>query len=614
MYTFQSIISHTKRFIRNNFSELSLLVAIFVGSLLRIWRINDIPFPPNDSELFFGYYGWSLLHYQVDEFGKHWPMNFPSIGDFKYPGLAYLNILPAAIFGLSIVTVKFWSVFSGIILIPIIYLLSLLIFKNKVAAAYSSWLMALSPWGIILSRIGYENFVSVAFTTIGLTFLLLPFLKLNELGGIYSKISEHASKHQRLFLVSSLILFTISSFTYAAQRLFIPMILSILFVFSFVKESQLQKTRKTVLSFIVILTAIISISMIPWQNRGRTDAIIYNTMDASEANRQQELIMESGTSPVKTPVILTRLMVNKYRIMFSHLLNKYTNHFSVDYLFLKGDTSYERIPDTGQLLLIEIILLPLGIFALFKRPFNSYGFVVLSWLVIAPISSTITIGGMVNRASIMVPALVLISGLGVSFICSLRHKVKLLILPVIFIGIFFSAMYSTYQIFVIKPIHQPWYTETVNQQMVSEVLRIKDNYDAVAIPRDEYIFFLFYGKISPFDLISNSKIKPLNRQNPWDRVERYSNIYFNMRDCPSSGKENVLYLCKGQNVPQNSTVINVIRYRDGVPAYTFLTFYPISKMPDPLPTLPGRLFYMEDLESDLSRPDGMIKKDSPDIW
>lgn len=603
------------RFVKKYYAEIGLILSLLVGLILRIWRINDLPFPPNDSELFFGYYGWSLLHFHTDEFGTRWPINFPSIGDFKYPGLAYLNILPAAIFGLSFITARFWSVLTGIVLIPVIYLFSLLIFKSKPAALASAWLLALSPWSIVLSRIGYENHVAMVLSTIGLTLLLLSYLKLDELGSFYKKLSSYVIKRRKIFLIMSAVFLAFASFTYAAERMFIPLMLLFLLALTFNKNSELVKARKVILLFLVVLTTIIALSLIPWQNRGRSSAIIYNNLNSQEANRQQELIQESGLSPVRVPVILTRLMVNKYRIMLFHLADRYVNHFSPEFLFFSGDTSYERIPDTGQLLLVEIILLPLGFAFLFNRKFQPLAFVVLFWLLIAPIPSSITDGGVVNRASLMIPPLVLISGLGAGYLISIRGKLRNFILFLLILGFIASASYSLYQIFVIKPIHQAWYTEVVNQEMVNEVLKMKNNYLGVVIPKDEYIFFLFYGKIKPADFIANSDIIPLNRQNPWDRVDRYSNIHFKMStDCPESGKENVLYLCKGENIPQNSKVINVIRYRDGVPAYTFLTFYPISQMRQPLPVLPDQLRYMVDIESDTTRPDGIINKNSPNWW
>lgn len=601
--------------VKRNYAEAGLLLAVLLGIFLRVWRIGDLPFPPNDSELFFGYYGWSLLHYHIDEFGTHWPINFPSIGDFKYPGLSYLNILPAAIFGLSFITARFWSVLLGAAFIPLIYLFSLLIFKNRPAALAGAFVAALSPWSLVLSRMGYENYPAMVISLTALVLLLAPYLEIASVGELYAKLQKYFKEHKKGLLIASFILFVVATFTYAAERLFVPAILVFLFALSFAKNVKLVEARKTFLVFSAALCTIVIVSLIPWQNRGRASSLVYDKLDAQEANRQEELIQESGLSPVRVPVFLTRLLHNKYRIFTYHLLEKYSYQFSPEFLFFRGDASYERIPDSGQLLLIEIILLPVGLWALFRKRNFPLSAVVLFWLFAAPLPATITTGSSINRSSLLIPPLILLSGLGLEFIVSKSGKLRRLLIPVLSLGFLFSASYSLYQIFVIKPIHYAWYTEVVNQQMVSDVLEAKNKYSGVVMPNDEYIYFLFYGKISPRDFLSESDIDPLNRQNPWDRVQRFSNIHFNMpTDCPKSGKEDVLYVCKGENVPQNSKILKVIRYRDGVAAYTFLTFYPISKMSKPLPPTPTGLKYMTDLETDPKRPQGIIENDSLEWW
>jgi len=160
------------RFKRISIVGILLFFAILTGTIIRTWRITSLPFPPNGDELSFGYFGWSLLHFGTDEYGTYLPINFPSIGDYKYPGLAYLNIVPAAIFGLSEITTRFWSVISGIALIPLIYLLVITLFGSRKMAIAASWLTALSPWSITVSRLGYENHVALTLTVAGFICLL----------------------------------------------------------------------------------------------------------------------------------------------------------------------------------------------------------------------------------------------------------------------------------------------------------------------------------------------------------------------------------------------------------------------------------------------------------
>lgn len=586
----------------NSFLMLLLTLAILIGSIVRIWKITTLPFPPNGDELAFGYYGWSLLHFGTDEFGSFLPMNFPSIGDYKYPGLAYLNILPAAIFGLSEITARFWSVVSGIILIPLIYLLTKELFENSSLAIIAAYIMALSPWSLVLSRLGYENHPALTLSVAGFVCLL--------------KLRKSQKKTKLLFLITTIILLVLSTFTYAAERMFIPLMLIALIVLSFLKNSRLAIIRKYIYILLIILGLTIMLSLIPWQNRGRAEAVIWKGVSITQMDRLHQLYIQAGTSPIKIPVWLTHVFHNKIRVSLEDFLYRYLNYFSPKFLFFEGEAAIERIPDTGMLPILFIIFLPFGLltFLSFK---NHSSLFVLAWLLFAPLPSALTFGEPhINRASLMIPPLTIITAFGFWQLLNFFSKRNKIICVSLFsILFFFNFFYILNQIFVQKPVDKPWFTEQVNKELVFEVFKLKNHYQTVVIPKDEYIYFLFYGKISPQDFLKNASIKPATRQNSWDRVERLENIYFNMAfDCPKGGKLDVLYICKGDNIPQNSQILKVIRYLDGVPAYTLLQFIPISKMPSTLPELPARLRYMVDIERSPQSVDGLIPRDSSKLW
>ncbi|MCR4305852.1 MAG: phospholipid carrier-dependent glycosyltransferase, partial [Candidatus Daviesbacteria bacterium] len=366
-------------------SKALLIFAIFIGTIVRLWKITTLPFPPNGDELAFAYYGWSLLHFGTDEYGTLLPMNFPSIGDYKYPGLAYLNIIPAAIFGLSEITARFWSVISGIALIPLIYLLSLYIFGNRIIAIAASYIIALSPWSIILSRLGYENHPALTLTVAGFVCLF--------------STNGRTEKVKRLFFILAGGLFILSTFTYAAERVFIPLMLITLLFLSWFKNSGFSSLKKPLIILLVVSSAIVTISLIPWQNRGRAEAVMWKGITASQQNRLQELYVEAGTSPIRIPAQVTRLFHNKIRVSVEDFLYRYSNHFSPKFLFFEGEAAIERIPDTGMLPLILFFFLPFGLIFILTSKSKQSSFFVLAWLLFAPLPSTLTLGEPhINRA------------------------------------------------------------------------------------------------------------------------------------------------------------------------------------------------------------------------
>lgn len=579
-----------------------LIIAVLIGIITRTWRITTLPFPPNGDELAFGYYGWSLLHFGTDEYGNKFPFYFSSIGDYKYPVLAYLDIIPALFFGLSEITVRFWSVISGVLLIPLIYFLSKLIFKSETAALASAFLTSLSPWSISLSRYGYENNVAVTLTTIAILLLLLA----------------TKSKSNKKLLIFSFIFFLISSFTYGTQKVFIPLFLLFLTVFSFTKDNLFQKLRKIIFLLFLTLTIISAISLIPWQSRGRASGVLYNGLSPQDANQLEELKVEAGISSIHVPVKITQLFHNKVRIAALSFTERYLNHFSPSFLFFNGESAIERIPLSGQLLLIEIFLLPFGLMKLFSKSANTSTLSLL-WLTAAPVASALTLGEPhINRASIMIPPLALLSGFGFSELILIPKNLLLKkgILVFLILGILFSSLFILNQLFVHKSVHQPWIREQVNKEMVKDISTLKDIYKAVVISKtdNEYMFYLFYNLISPKEFLANADITKESKEDQWKRVNRLYNIYFKMPfDCPKSGKLNVLYVCTGPNIPQNSKVLKVIRYLDHVPAYSYITFYPISQMKK-LDQLPQGLDYMVDLESSPYSPDGIIPDKDDRFW
>lgn len=590
-----------------------LLLAVIIAFVLRFWNLTSLPYPPDGDEVAFGYYGWSILHFGTDEYGNKLPLSFHSIGDYKYPGLAYLNTIPAAFFGLNNITTRFWSAAFGTILVILVYFLSQTLFENKKIALFSAWAVAICPWAVIESRLGYESMSALTMTTAGI-FILLKVIKVHQ-----TKTTKYSSK-ERILLLTSFLLLIFASFTYAASRFLIPVILFAIFVLSYFKNSVFRNSRKIILFLFLTISAIVAISLASPQNRGRATEDAWRGITDIERNRLQELYIGAGTSQIRIPPKLTLAMHNRYRITVFDFLERYVKHFSFDFLFTRGESSLQRIPDMGVLLFTDIILLPFGLFALTKNKFKYSSGLIFLWLILSPIPSALTTGeARINRAILMIVPLSIISGLGLNYLTEMfKNERQKFITYLIYIFIPFliisSLAYSLNQIFIQKPMDKPWCKQTVNEELTKSILELKDKYKAVATQEDDYIFFLFYNRTNPSDFIKRSDIDPPEKSK-WDRVGRLDNIYFRMPfDCPLTGKLDTLYVCQGEDVPQNAKVIKAIYYPDGLPAYSLIEFYPqsqMAKMKDKT-QIPERFHYMVDV--DHKYPDGIIPSYSQSLW
>jgi len=182
-----------------------------------------------------------------------------------------------------------------------------------------------------------------------------------------------------------------------------------------------------------------------------------------------------------------------------------------------------------------------------------------------------------------------------------------LIVGLIVLGNFF---YFYHQYFIHDKYHEPWNTDGGMRKLVASVGKYENKYQKVIIPDDPYIFFLFYNKVSPDEFIKEAKLEKVEI-GKWEYVNEFKKLVFKMpTNCPKIGRLQMLYVCKGVEIPQNSIVLDVIRFSDGVPAYTLIEFVPYSQRKNA--TLPEGLNYMVD--TDLAYDEGLLPQESERYW
>lgn len=582
-----------------NSPGLFLFFAILIGFFLRFWKLTELPLPLNGDELAFGYYGWSLLNFGTDEYGNRFPLYFPSIGDYKYPTLAYLNIIPAFFFGLHEITSRFWSAVAGVLLIPITFFISYSIFKSKLSAIITAWLIAISPWSLIYSRMGYESNVAVTLTSAAIALLLY--------------INDKKPRKKVVYLFP-ILLFLLSIFCYGSQRIFIPLFLIGFCLITLVLKKYYSKLIKYLLITTIVLTFISAVSLIPWESRGRASGVLAFSLSEDDKKFLAESIHWAGIASYQPPLPFIRLINNKITYNAFGFIDRYFDHFSAEFLFLKGGRHPESVPLIGNILLIELPFLMLGLASIFyKRELKAL--LLIWWILIAPFASALTLGGTNNvRALILFPALSIITAFGISRILDIRTLgiYKKFLIGGIILFISLNGLVGFYQIFFQKPVARPWNIDQGMKEMVNTVWEKKDQYKGVAMMDTPYIFFLYYQQISPSEFQKLAKITDESRKNQWNRVNTLDNIRFKMPyNCPKGGKANVLYVCKGTEVPQNAKIIKSVRFKDQIPAYTILEYLPISTVTEK-PVLPQGYFYMVDIEN--SFPEGLIPESEDRFW
>lgn len=200
---------------------LSFAAILFIAAFL---RFNKLGYSPNGiyvDEASIGYNAYSILKTGKDEFGMPFPAIFRSFADFKTPVYIYLSTIAIYFFGLTPFSVRFVSAVAGVGSVFIIFfLVRLLLGDNKFSkdnelrshadliALITSFVMAISPWSVMMSRSAFETNLALFLFLMGIYFLYLSFRK-------------------PYTLILSAVFFSLSLLSYHAERIIVPLFLLI---------------------------------------------------------------------------------------------------------------------------------------------------------------------------------------------------------------------------------------------------------------------------------------------------------------------------------------------------------------------------------------------------
>ena len=566
-----------------------ILGIIFVLALfLRVWNLAQVPEAIDEDEMALGYYGYSLLVNQSDEYGNKFPLYFESAGDYKYGLYSYFAAIPVGILGLNPFSTRIMAALAGALSVIAIYFLALEVLKKEKFALISAFVLAVAPTHIHFSRVAYNNVLGALFAITAIIYLI-----------------RWLSKGGRKNTVLTLAFYVLAILSYQAYRVYMP----IVFIFlSLALYKRVDKNRRVkVLLLAVLAVVVVALSLVSPKSRARSQdfSLLYNKPKLTEQFTEDNI--------AGTPLFLTRVFHNKIVSAGLGFFSRYTTYFDPQFLFSQTTSRTERhsIPDMGLLYLIEAPLFLLGLLSLFLLLKKESRLIPLILLFAGPLAASLVIESRsTTRAIIIVYAYALIIALGIYSIANTKKLGKYLF-PLILVAYFFNFLYFSHQYLVHKKYHHPWNSDVGLKEMVEAVNNNYDNYSNIVMSGGHYIPYLFYNKVHPEEFIEKSDFAPQALTNGV-KVTRFDKIIFNMPfECPPAGKINTLYVCFGYQVPKNANVVEVIRFRDGQPAIILVEFLPVAKRGS-LMALPERLEYNK--EGDLRFKEGLLPDTYENYW
>ncbi len=139
----------------SNPSRILVLIAFFIGCVLRIWDFGNLPAGLSEDEASISVEAQSLYHYGIDRNGESYPVHFIAWGSGQNSLYAYL-LIPLVPLGLTPAVVRLPMLISGLLTLVIVYGIAKKLF-SPTTAILAIFLLAVSPWHISISRWALES-------------------------------------------------------------------------------------------------------------------------------------------------------------------------------------------------------------------------------------------------------------------------------------------------------------------------------------------------------------------------------------------------------------------------------------------------------------------------
>lgn len=481
-----------------------LITIVLIGGFLRFYNLGINPPSLTWDEVAWGYNAYSIGIDGRDESGRFLPLAYlESFGDFKPPLYAYLSVIPIKIFGLTEFAVRFTSAFLGTLTILLTYFLVRGIFRGTGGALdryiplITAGLLAISPWHILLSRAAFEANIATFFIVLGVL------LFLNATRGAPSHTSSGWIFNNTLVLVTSVISFILSMYSFNTARIVAPLLVAGLFIGK--REVIFRMRRALVLSVIMGMFLFLPLGLFLRTPQAQLRFYEVNIFsDAGVIQRVNQEIQNNGNA------WWSRVIHNRRFAFGVEYLRHYLDNLNPLFLFVKGDGNPKfSTQDVGQMYLWEAPFFIAGVFLMFRRRRGNW-WVVPYWLIIGIVpAATARETPHALRIESTLPTFQILTSIGVvsflSFISKMRNQIakvhiKHMIFFVCMLFFTFNFLYFYHTYFIHYPYEFSGEWQYGYKKAIFYAKSVEGAYDKIyfteALGRP-YIYVLFYTQYNP---------------------------------------------------------------------------------------------------------------------
>ena len=506
---------------------------LVLALVLRFYKLGQIPLSLNWDETSNAYNAYSILKTGRDEYGKFLPLTNRSFDDYKPPLYMYLNVPAVAIFGLNSYAARLPSAVIGTLTVIFFFFLITILVKNKKIALLSAFFLAISPWHLQFSRVGFETNAGLFMAIASFTLFFMAILDKNE--------KRNVKKNALLILSAAC--FGLSAYSYHAERIFLPLVF-FASVFLYKKEI-FSFSKKTMVIFCLLILLIVLPLLIFLPG----DALLGRFQSTTQKARIEDVNKSIKFINQDNSTMLAKLIHNRRVVIGQTFFKNYLLHFDLNFLFTTGDDNFRHhVENMGMLYLFQLPLVLTGIYFIIKDKFKG-GFFLIFWLMLSPIPAIA--GDAVPhavRSYTMVIPLSVISAYAFIKIYQLI-KYKKLMLAAVFVIFTLSIFPYLHNYYTHYQHDYSFWWQYGNREAVDETEKLSSQYQKIKVSGSidqAYIFWLF-----------NTKYDPVAYQKLGSR-DHFDKYYFNQQAPVSS---NELYV--DTNLPANFQTVKTINYPNG---------------------------------------------------
>src|SRR3990167_10391009 len=224
-----------------------VFIIILLAIFFRFYQLGVNPAGFFTDEASIGLNAYSIFKTGADTYGRPFLFFFEVVGDYRDPVMIYSTVPFVAWLGLNEYSVRVVSAIYGVAAILMMYFLGREL-GGKSVCLWSAFLLAVSPWHVLFSRVGFQLISAIFWLIFALYFL-------------------HKSFKNHWWLTLSLLGFILTFFSYSSVKLYL-VLLPILFLISYRKQALIFFKEWQIWMMALIAISIVIILIYPYLTDG----------------------------------------------------------------------------------------------------------------------------------------------------------------------------------------------------------------------------------------------------------------------------------------------------------------------------------------------------------